>query len=105
MPVILKDIDTLLSRCEWFKVFDIAEALFATLELSTELQSTEFQDGLNSCLYAEGIGWRMSNGRIVYRASDAFEKATKDAVDVLDAAGRQTSANEIREALRDISRT
>ncbi len=51
-----------------------------------------------------GIGWQMIDGRILYRGSESFGETTREAGEVLAAAGRPAAANEIHEALADISR-
>jgi len=46
----------------------------------------------------------MEDGKIIVRGSEAFTLATQDAVATMRAAGKPTAANEIHEALSDISR-
>lgn len=46
----------------------------------------------------------MEDGRIVFRGSEAFGLATRDAVACMQLAGTPTAANEVHEALKDISR-
>lgn len=46
----------------------------------------------------------MSDGKIVHRGSDGYERATQRAVEALENSGQQTAKREIEEALRDISR-
>jgi hypothetical protein len=64
----------------------------------------EFAPRLNGVFREHGIGWKMEDGRIVARGSEVFEMATKDAVSTMMTSGAPTAANEIHEALRDISR-
>ena len=45
----------------------------------------------------------MSDGEIVYRGSVAFGETTRQADEALADTGHRAAANEIREALRDIS--
>lgn len=94
----------LLERCEWFKVYDIAEALWRSLEYDFERQQL-FQDELNRFFREKGIGWELKDSEgIVFRGSEAFSATTAEAAEVLEETGRSTAATEIREALRDISR-
>ena len=46
----------------------------------------------------------MVDEQIIYRGSEAFTDATSEAVKVLEETGRSAAANEIHEALQDISR-
>lgn len=51
-----------------------------------------------------GIGWEMQDGQITFRGPEAFADDTKETVALLTETGRQRAANEIHEALRNISR-
>jgi hypothetical protein len=94
----------LLSDCEWFKVYDIAEALWRALEYDSDNQSL-FAEELNRFFREKGIGWELKDqDGIVFRGGQTFAATTDEAAKVLQEAGYKTSANEIHEALRDISR-
>lgn len=94
--------DYLLRDCKWFKVYDIAEALHASLKVP--YIQREFADLLNDFFCENGIGWEMREGRIVYRGSEIFAQTNREAVKVLAESSRPQAANEMQEALRDISR-
>ena len=90
--------------CEWYKVYDIAEAIWRALEHDPDRQQ-EFEHELNRFFREKGIGWELKNpDGIVFRGSEAFGAATSEAAQVLKETGRETAAAEIHEALRDISR-
>ena len=64
----------ILRRCDWFKVYDIAEAIYVYLSDSTEpLHSWDnesaqaLSDRLNQFFRAHGIGWQMDEGQICHR--------------------------------------
>ena len=116
---IMKEVDELLFDCEWFRVYDFAESFHIRLGLppgggvSTSITSSfevarakarGFETRLNRYFMEHGIGWQMSDGKIVHRGSDAYERATQRAVEALDSSGRQTAKDQMEEALRDISR-
>jgi hypothetical protein len=103
-PNIWEEVLHLLRDCEWFKVYDIAEALWRSLEYHDDNQRL-FQDELNRFFREKGIGWELKdpNG-IVFRGDETFAATTTEAVTVLQESGRNVAANEIHEALRDISR-
>jgi hypothetical protein len=103
-PNIWEEVVHLLANCEWFKVYDIAEALWRSLEYNYDNQQL-FQDELNRFFREKGIGWELKDpDGIVFRGGEAFAAATTEAAEVLQGTGRSTAANEIHEAMRDISR-
>jgi hypothetical protein len=103
-PNVWDELNRLIKQCPWFKVYDVAEALHAAFALASRDKAEAFQDKLNQYFRENGIGWQMAGGSIVYRGSEAFTDATGEAAAVLTQAGRSAAANEIHEALRDISR-
>jgi len=101
---VMSEVHGLLRECEWPKVYDIAEALWRSLENNLENQQI-FQDELNRFFREKGIGWELKDGDgIVFRGSETFSVTTEEAAQVLEDTGRVTAANEVREALRDMSR-
>lgn len=103
-PNIWEEVLGLLESCEWFKVYDIAEALWRALEHDSDRQQM-FQDELNRLFREKGIGWELKDpDGIVFRGGETFAAATSEAAQVLQDSGRGTAATEIHEALRDISR-
>ncbi|WP_348645808.1 hypothetical protein [Methylocystis sp. H15] len=103
-PNIWEEVLGLLQGCEWFKVYDIAEALWRSLQYQDENQSV-FQDELNRCFREKGIGWELKNpDGIIFRGGETFTATTGEASKVLKESGRSVAANEIHEALADISR-
>ena len=98
----------LLSGCEWYSVYDTAEALYATLEARDSSRgeglAAQYEDRLNQRFRDGGVGWQMQNGRLVVRGSEPFEAVTRQASEVLVEHGRSTAAREIHEALGDLSR-
>jgi hypothetical protein len=94
----------LLADCEWFKVYDIADALWRSLECETDNQQL-YLDELNRCFREKGIGWELKDPEgIVFRGGETFVATTGEAAQLLRDAGSETAANEIHEAMRDISR-
>lgn len=103
-PNVWGEVNEHLAECPWFKVYDVAEVLHAALANADPDRAQHFADRLNQFFRENGIGWEMQDGQITFRGSEAFADATKEAVAVLTDTGRQRAANEIHEALRDISR-
>src|SRR4051812_45943919 len=50
----------LLESCEWYKVYDIAEAIWRALEHDPDRQQ-EFEHELNRFFGEKGIGWELKN--------------------------------------------
>lgn len=97
----------LMEDAEWYEVYDIAESLYAELADDGARDSRpadEFERRLNGFLVENGIGWELRDGRITHRGSEAFARSTHETPDRLNESGFQRAANEMREALTDISR-
>ncbi|WP_242218882.1 AbiJ-NTD4 domain-containing protein [Shinella zoogloeoides] len=103
---VAREVDDLVSEAPWYKIYDLAERLHEQIgrqDYSGILQ-TDFVRRLDQLFREHGIGWQFEDGRIVVRGSEAFALATRDAVETMRIAGTPTAANEVHEALRDISR-
>ena len=102
------EINNLLEFADWYKVYDIAEALYAAVAKGSSrndnMAGKKFEHLLNNFFVENGIGWELRNGKITHRGSEAFEKSTHEVTDRLDESGFHSAAKEMREALKDISR-
>jgi hypothetical protein len=98
-PNIDNEIRDLVESCDWYKVYDIIES-FAAITLKPKQFETEVNDYFKS----EGIGWQLENGEIRYRGDEVFEAELRKAEEVLEDASLKTAANELREAISDLSR-
>jgi len=103
-PNVWEEVNRLIEECQWFKVYDIAEGLFSAQAHYHDERAETLRDRLNQYFRENGIGWQMTDGQIVYRGSESFSESTHEAAVILSGAGRTVAANEIHEALRDISR-
>jgi hypothetical protein len=103
---IAREVDDLVSEAPWYKIYDIAERLHAEIARQdyTGTRQADFARRLNQLFCENGVGWQLEAGKITVRASEAFALATRDAVETMLAGGTPTAANEIHEALKDISR-
>ncbi|MGH2567027.1 MAG: AbiJ-NTD4 domain-containing protein [Bacteroidota bacterium] len=101
---VTREINELIAECPWFKVYDIVEGLYALFYRHNFESADDFQDRLNQYFLENGIDYQMEEGKIAYRGSEAFADATAGAVEALVEAGHTTAADEVHEALRDISR-
>lgn len=100
------EVHRLIDAAPWYKIYDIAERIH--VEIARDDYGGEKQEDyarrLTQTFRELGVGWQMDKGRIVVRGSEAFALATRDAVATMLASGAPTAANEVHEALRDISR-
>lgn len=103
-PNVWEEVQHHIAECPWSKVYDIAEALHSAIVHTKPDRAEEFSDRLNQFFRERGIGWDMREGRILFRGSEVFTHTTLEATTSLKDANLRTTANEIEEALRDISR-
>src|ERR1039457_826258 len=107
-PNISHEVDGLMYGCDWFKVYDIIEALHAAMakdDRSTRSKNApQFAEALNEFFIEEGIGWQLVDGHIVTRGTEAFEAVVTEATAALEASERPTAAKHLHEALQDLSR-
>ena len=96
-PNVWNEVNDLIAECPWFKVYDIAEALYRAFGEKSAVR-------LNHFFREQGIRWEMRDGEIMFRGSDIFAEVTAEASRVLTESGRTRAADEILEAPRDISR-
>ncbi len=112
-PNVNGEVVDLVANCDWYKVYDIIEALAAALRagslVSSDMRGTVeaadlFENELNRFFRETGLGWQLSGGHVEVRGSEIFEDITRGAVDELAERQRQTASKELHEALRDLSR-
>lgn len=100
-PNIWGEVQDLMHGCEWYKVYDIIEALHAKF---AEAEAAQFAEELNEFFIDEGIGWQLVDGQILTRGSEAFESVVTEATSALETSQRPTAAKHLHEALQDLSR-
>jgi hypothetical protein len=107
-PNIWGEAQDLTYGCEWFRFYDIVEALYASFARNdgqSGLQDARrFAEAVNGFFVEEGIGWRLVEGEIVTRGPEGFETIVKDATAALEASARPTASQHLHEALQDLSR-
>jgi len=92
------EIERLVDRCVWFKVYGIIEALYAQISFKGD-----FAKEINVCCIEEGIGWQLVNGKIVSRGDERFQQAAKTAASQLQENQRHTVAGHIQSAMKALS--
>ena len=103
-PNIWEEVQRLVLKCPWFRVYDIAEAVYTALVRRSPGTASRFAESLNEHFRERGVGWQLVDGRIETRGPEAFEASVREARQALDSAGFPTASNEIHEALLDLSR-
>ena len=106
-PNIWNEVQELIYRCKWFRVYDIIEALHEQMANNRDWSfnaAANFSDEINTYFLEEGIGWQLVDGRIVTRGPEAFESVVTDAEEALEDTARPTAASHLREARQDLSR-
>lgn len=112
-PNVDNEVCKLLNTCHWFEVYDIIEVLAAKLtkdalwaqgDPEKKEAPAKFTAQINTLLRKKGVGWQLIDGKVEVRGPDTFERAVRPAVAQLQAAGMQTAAGELHEALRDLAR-
>ncbi|MBA2238860.1 MAG: hypothetical protein H0W24_09240 [Lysobacter sp.] len=101
-PNIEDEVARLIEEAPWFEVYNLIEAL--PQHLRGAGQADAFAGQLNAFFYRTGIGWQLTNGRLEVRGTELFELAVRQGRDELWNAGKTTAAQELHEALQDLSR-
>lgn len=101
------EVNQLMYACEWFKVYDFIEALYARFSQNNptaQAANAQFAEAINEFFIEEGIGWQLVNGQIVTRGTEGFDAVVTEATSVLEASNRPTAAKHLHEALQHLSR-
>lgn len=107
-PNVWMEVQRLMYGCDWFRVYDIVEALSADIahydDQYGQDDAPQFAAAINSFLVEEGIGWQLVEGQVVTRGDEAFETTVTGAQAHLEASGRPIAAKHIKDALECLSR-
>lgn len=100
---ISREVNWLIQKCEWYKVYDIIEAIVADSTLGSS-RAPHFEREINAYFVETGIGWQLERGEILVRGSESFQSIVASASNALARSGLPTAEREIHEALVDLSR-
>lgn len=111
-PNIEQEVQTLLADCEWYYVYEIIEVIFEKLSRSASIhmglseigERDYFQMKINEHFIKNGIGWKLNQGILESRGDKEFETAILEVEVILDERSLPTAKNEIKEAIKCISR-
>lgn len=104
-PNIDGEVRSLVDDCEWYRVYDVLEAITSTMmEEPYSYEYEKFEAEINDYFVENGIGWKLVEGKIEIRGAEVFEQSLRKAESVLQTTGFTTARNELHEALHDLSR-
>lgn len=87
--------------CEWYSIYNIIERIYENINYNEKPIFTEI---INNHFLKEGIGWKVEEGKVLYRGEPSFESITKETVVQLSISETEKSANEFKEAFTCLSR-
>ncbi len=97
-----------LESCYWSYVYDVLQEVYeylASKYLNGDISDAEaFAGKVNDYFRRRGYGWQILNGAIEVRGPEIFEAPVRTALRDLGASDRQTTRDELQEAIHDISR-
>ena len=95
-----------LQSCDWFRVYDVIEALYDSAMRSDNSSANAgmFADEMNAYFREHGIGWQIVDGKVESRGAEPFEHTVRGALNALEETQRSTALGELREAINDLSR-
>jgi hypothetical protein len=104
-PNVDEEVHDLVETCDWFYVYDILEAIAASIQNGRGGQNlAEFESEINDVFVQQGIGWKLEDGLISFRGSEGLDTILKVAAHTERQKGHNTAANELHEAIKDMSR-
>lgn len=103
-PNINDEVQDLVYGCEWFKVYDIVEAIWACLNDHYPCRKDQYTRAINDSFVDMGIGWQLVDGRVQARGEEAQDRILHRAAQKLDEARMPTARSELREAVNDLSK-
>lgn len=104
-PNVDGEIHDLIEGCDWFQIYDVLEAIaFSFQNGRSEFDPANFESEINEAFIQHGIGWKLENGLVTFRGPEALDTLLKVAVTTEQGQGHKTAANELHEAIKDMSR-
>lgn len=103
---LMRDAQALIEGCDWWRAYDIAEMIYSSLNDKYSLLDVQnqFENGINEFCNMHGIGWKMIDGRFQVRGDTAEDTLKNGIIADLNQAGKRTTANELDQAVIDLSK-
>lgn len=115
-----REVGCLLSKAEWFYVYDLIEWVYLeakrrklshyssgssfSWETAADTPAGKFAAEVNRAFRQKGIGWQLLDGRVQMRGPEVFEEFVHTAIKLTEQSKRSVARNELSEALKDLSR-
>jgi hypothetical protein len=107
-----REIRVLLENTPWNIVYEFIEWVAArraataedNLPRITDQAADEFTETVNSAFRRKGVGWKLDDGILNIRGPEVFEEVVHTSIELSEQSQRTVANNELREALRDLSR-
>lgn len=108
-PNIWSEVQYLMYDAEWYKVYDVIENIYEVLasdhsRIARDRAPQRFADEINAYFEEEGVGWKLEDGLIIARGTEAFESVISEAKTALSDARKSTAESHLHEAIGDLSR-
>ncbi len=103
-PNIWYEVQNYFYEADWFKVYDIIEAIHYSLRITDSPSAEKFEALINEGFLQLGIGWKLEDGKIETRGEEAFESVVKESSEKLSEKGLDTARTELKEAVLALSR-
>ena len=103
-PNIAEEVENHLFDMDWYKVYDLIEAICASYEGYDFSIGEAFEELMNEGFFRLGIGWKMTDGKIMARGDEAFESVAMNSIEALKSKNLPTATSELNEARNDLSR-
>lgn len=101
-PNVWGEVQGLMASAEWFRAYDVMEAIAQYAEGSERGES--FEREVNQYFSEAGVGWQLIDGGIEIRGPEHFESAVNAVASELADSSKGTARGEFHEALLDLSR-
>jgi hypothetical protein len=103
-PNIWGEVQVLIERCEWYKVYDVIEAIHEYFVNHRQRdKAARYAQEINDCFNEMGIGWELLEGRLLARGEQSFEVTLSDATAALSEASLDTAQTELAAARKALS--
>jgi len=104
-PNIDGEVSSLVDDCEWYRFYDVVEAIAAEMhEAPFSFEPEKFATEMNDYFLENGIGWKLVHTTLEMRGTELFEETVRQAETELGLRGFSTARNELHESLHDLSR-
>jgi len=100
-PNVWEEVEGLVHSCDWYRVYDVIEAIYAALPAHSK---AKFETSINNLFAEEGIGWQLVDGEIQIRGEETFDAVVAQGRQIVDASGMTVAHTELHEAIQDLSR-